>query len=556
MANKKYFCLVLHSHIPYVLNHGTWPHGLDWLNEAAAETYLPLLQVLVRLEKEGYKPNITISFTPVLMEQLSSSQFKEEFIGYLTMKLEMAVNDYLYFRHTGQKEFQAVALFWRDWYERISRFYIDELHSNIISAFRKLQDSGSIEITTSAATHSYFPLLSRDESIRMQVYQGKHVYARHFGRQPAGFWLPECAYRPGYIWTRPIGQPKSYKRQGVDEILGEAEFKYFFIDAHLLKGGEAKGVYLEKFPALRYLWEKYKARAKAEPVRPDDLYQPYLAHPSAVSFMARDQVTGHQVWSRHGGYPGDGSYLEFHKKHFPGGHRYWKITSNSSDLADKLPYDPNLALNRVEEHASHFVWLVNSIMENREQGLVTALYDTELFGHWWFEGPEWLYRVVKKFSSDSSTVKMIKASDALEEIPPITMVSLPEGSWGEGGFHWIWFNDENSWIWSRIYEVEELFWNLVTERDLFYRRDSRLIKLLSQEKFLLESSDWPFLISTMTARDYAEARVTLHYERAMKLFQLISQGAYLSEESEYFLKSVEKEDSLFKEIKLPDGNIL
>jgi len=556
MNNKKYFCLVLHSHIPYVLNHGTWPHGLDWLNEAAAETYLPLLQVLKRLENEGYRANLTISFTPVLMEQLSNSAFKQGFVDYLTMKLEAAVNDYLYFRHTGQKEFETLALFWRNWYERISKFFIDDLHSDLLSAFRQLQDAGAVEITTSAATHGYFPLLARDESIAFQVQQGKHTYARYFGRQPAGFWLPECAYRPGYIWTRPIGQSRSYKRRGVDEILGQAGLKYFFVDAHLLKGGEAKGVYLEKFPALKYLWEKYKARAKSEPIRPDDLYQPYLAYPSGVSFLARDEVTGQQVWSRHSGYPGDGNYLEFHKKHFPGGHRYWKITSSSSDLADKLPYDPNLALSRVEEHARHFAWLLNDILKDREEGIITSLYDTELLGHWWFEGPEWLYQVVKNLNSESSQVKLIKASSALEEIPPVTMVSLPEGSWGEGGFHWIWFNDENSWIWSRIYEVEELFWNLVSEPELFQRTDPRLVKMLAQEKFLLESSDWPFLISTMTARDYAEARASLHYERAIRLFQMISQGTYLSEEDEYFLKLVEKEDSLFKEIRLPDGNIL
>ncbi|MGB9893630.1 MAG: DUF1957 domain-containing protein, partial [Candidatus Saccharicenans sp.] len=163
--NKKYFCLVLHSHIPYVLNHGSWPHGTDWLYEAAAETYLPLLDVLKRLEKEGLKSGLTISFTPVLVEQLRSQKFRQGFIDYLTMKLESAVNDYLYFQQSGEKELWSIALFWKNWYEKIFRLFLDEFKSDLISAFKRFQESGSLEIITSAATHSYLPLLSRDESV-------------------------------------------------------------------------------------------------------------------------------------------------------------------------------------------------------------------------------------------------------------------------------------------------------------------------------------------------------------------------------------------------------
>ncbi|HEK85701.1 MAG TPA: DUF1957 domain-containing protein, partial [Candidatus Aminicenantes bacterium] len=506
-ATKKHFCLVLHSHIPYVLNHGTWPHGTDWLYEAAAETYLPLLEVLLRLEKEGIRSALTISFTPVLIEQLKSQKFSTGFINYLVMKLEAAAGDYLYFQQIGEKELAALASFWRRWYENIFRLFVDEFHSDLVGSFARFQQKRIIEITTSAATHSYLPLLSRDESVRHQIKQGYFVYQKYFGLNPAGFWLPECAYRPGYSWKPPVGQFAPYQRKGIDEILGEENLKYFFIDAHLLKGGEALGVYLEKFPALRYLWERYKEKSKSGPLRPEDPYQPYLAHPSAVTFLARDEVSGKQVWSRSSGYPGDGHYLEFHKKHFPGGLRYWKITSSSSDLADKLPYDFNQALERVEEHSNHFVWLLNNTLKNRrEGGIITSLYDTELFGHWWFEGPEWLYRVIKKLSAADSEVKPSTVSAALQKIPGRILVSLPEGSWGEGGFHWIWLNDETSWIWEKIYEVEKKCLPLMAGAARLEDGRSRLLKIFCQEKFLLESSDWPFLISTMTAGDYAAAR--------------------------------------------------
>lgn len=555
-SKKKYFCFVLHSHIPYVLNHGTWPHGTDWLYEAAAEAYLPLLEVLWRLEKEGLKSGLTISFTPVLVEQLKSQRFRQGFIDYLTMKLEASVNDYLYFQQTGEKKLLGLALFWRNWYERIFRLFVDEFRSDLIAGFSRFQEQGSVEIMTSAATHGYLPLLSRDESVEHQVQQGKFVYKKYFGRNPAGFWLPECAYRPGYSWKPPLGQEAPYQRKGVDEILGQENLAYFFVDSHLLKGGEAKGVYLEKFPALRYLWERYKEKSKPGLVRPQDPYQPYLVHPSQVSFFARDEISGKQVWSRSSGYPGDGNYLEFHKKHFPGGLRYWKITSSTSDLSDKLPYDYQKATERIEEHANHFVWLLNQTLKDHEQGVITSLYDTELFGHWWFEGPEWLYRVIKKLSLPDSQVKPAAASNCLEEIPAKMIVSLPEGSWGEGGFHWIWLNDETSWIWTRIYELEKRCLPLMSDKSALKKINPRLLKLFCQEKFLLESSDWPFLISTMTARDYAEARASLHFERAMRIFQLIEKGSDISKEEAFFLDKIEAEDSIFKEIILPDGNIL
>ncbi|NMC65364.1 MAG: DUF1957 domain-containing protein, partial [Acidobacteria bacterium] len=198
--NNKLLCFVLHSHIPYVIGHGTWPHGTDWLFEAAAETYLPLLEVLLRLEAEGLQAGLTISLTPVLVEQLSSQTFRQSFLDYLTMKLEASASDYLYFQRTGEKQLMNLALYWRKWYENIYHLFLDEFHSDLISAFGHFQETGSIEIITSAATHGYLPLLASDQSVRHQVQQGRFIYEKYFGRKPAGFWLPECAYRPAYGW--------------------------------------------------------------------------------------------------------------------------------------------------------------------------------------------------------------------------------------------------------------------------------------------------------------------------------------------------------------------
>ncbi len=547
----KFFSLVLHSHIPYVLAHGNWPHGMDWLYEAAAESYLPLLDVLHHLKKEGFPPHINISFTPVLMEQLKSQSFVSGFKKYLKMKIEIARQDRSYFEKTGQKALLGLTLHWEKWYERIYSRFTNDYSEDILGEYAKLQEEGQIEVLTSAATHAYLPLLSSDESVRWQVRQGKLIYAKYFNRQPAGFWLPECAYRPRYLWKRPLGDGPSVPRPGVDEILGEEGLGYFFVDTHLLSGGEVKGVYLDRFPALKLLWEKFRKSYQVEGSIPRSPYLPYLAEPSRVPFFVRDDKSGTQVWSGKTGYPGDGWYLEFHKKHFPGGMRYWRITSSHADLGDKQPYEPSKTRERLEENASHFVESIIATLKKQPEGVVASLYDTELFGHWWFEGPEWLSLVIKKLYQ--SEVKPLPASACVELLQPHVLVSLPEGSWGSGGFHWIWLNDDTSWIWEKIFWIEDEARSLPRS---VARERARLYKQFMREKFLLESSDWPFLISTWTARDYAENRAATHFERARTLVGWLKRETPLREDEQKQLVSWEEEDQIFSTIVTPNGDFI
>ena len=549
--SAKYFTLVLHSHIPYVLAHGSWPHGMDWLYEAAAESYLPLLRVFERLRDEGLPPRVNISFTPVLMEQLKSPSFAAGFKEYLRMKVEIARRDRAYFEKAGVNSLLPLTGYWEDWYTGLIDLFSGTCREDIIGAFRRLQDNDQIEVLTSAATHGYFPLLSEDDSIRWQVRQGRYCYEKYFGKKPAGFWLPECAYRPGYSWKSPLGGGRAVPRAGVDEILGEEGLGCFFVDTHLLGGGEAKGVYLNRFPALKLLWEKFKKEYRPAEEISKTPYLPYLAYPSKVPFLVRDERSGTQVWSGKSGYPGDGWYLEFHKKHFPGGMRYWRITASNADLGDKLPYDPARVRERLEENAGHFVESLSRSLDGQERGAVVALYDTELFGHWWFEGPEWLYLVLKRLHQ--TDVKPQTASRCLEALQPYSLISLPEGSWGTGGFHWIWLNEGTSWIWEKIYAIEKQATKLKT---LPKANNHRILKQFVREKFLLESSDWPFLISTWTARDYSENRAAEHFERARTLAEWIQRETPLSPYETQLLETWEEEDNLFSEVVAPDGRIV
>ncbi len=561
-----YFVLVLHTHLPYVIGHGRWPHGMDWLNEAVSECYIPLLNVFNELKDEGVNFKVTINISPILAEQLMNRKFVEEFLEYLDMRIESAKQDEVEFNRIGRKNLVNVAKFWIEYYEDIKRSFLERYDRNLISAFRQLQESGHIEIITCAGTHGYLPLLALDTSVQAQVKLGVKVYERYFGVKPKGIWLPECAYRPAYKWKIPV-QPEQelpeyeYERKGVEEFLSENGIEFFFIDTATLKGGKTIGVYLERFEGLRKLWEQFESQVKYRPEEEKSPYELYLVssgkpEKKPVVVFTRDPKTGLQVWSGEWGYPGDGWYLDFHKKKFPSGLRYWRVTNSKADLADKLEYELDKVESRLEENSSHFVELITATLKEHfdksgKIGVLTAPYDTELFGHWWFEGPRFLKKVFQKLNK-SELVKPATASEAIEKLQPSTVVSLPEGSWGEGGYHYIWLNKDTEWTWRHIYSNEFKMRELA--RKFVNSNDDKLIfmlKQLARELLLLQASDWQFLISTISARDYAEARVAYHNENFVRIADIIERYAStgeLSYEDWNFVVECAEIDDVFDDI--------
>lgn len=557
---------MLHSHLPYVLSHGTWPHGTDWLNEAAAETYVPLLNVFNRLVDEGMSPKVTVGLTPVLTEMLASGEFKEEFKGYLGQKRSAAANDIEEFTRIGETHMAGLARMWQDFYGSVYTDFTERYGQDLIGAYGRLQDEGHIEIITSGATHGYFPLLSRDSSIQAQLKQAKLSYRRHFGKDPVGMWLPECAYRPSYSWARPVEEGEAEEpclRKGVEELLSENGIRYFFIDAHLLKGGRAIGVYIDRFEDLKKLWSRFEEQYK--PLPEDTEKTPYKVYwvgsgvkgKGPVAVFTRDPKTGLQVWSGERGYPGDPNYLDFHKKRFPGGLKYWQVTDSSADLVDKTPYHPDNAYARLPENAGHFKELIKENLRAHleatgDEGIVVSPYDAELFGHWWFEGPEWIYHVIKYIYKDGE-VRPVTAGEYIAGKTPGEVITLPEGSWGEGGYHWIWLNDTNKWTWKHVYEAEDKMQELasILSEHAEDKELEDIIKQAARELLLLESSDWQFLISTRSAIDYAEGRIVRHSDDFKRLAAMAEKKAKeedLSEGDRNFLKLVMKRDALFPDI--------
>ncbi|HZQ38359.1 MAG TPA: 1,4-alpha-glucan branching protein, partial [Dehalococcoidia bacterium] len=188
------FSFVLHSHLPYCRRAGRWPHGEEWLHEAASETYLPLVDVLRDLQRRGVRFNLTIGITPILAEQLADDTVRANLRDFMEEKLERAKADVARFQREDDERRLAAARWYAGQYERLLALYA-ELGDNVLTGFKALQDAGVLEIATSAATHGYMPLMERDSTISAQFTVGAQSYRRHFGREARSCWLPECAYR-------------------------------------------------------------------------------------------------------------------------------------------------------------------------------------------------------------------------------------------------------------------------------------------------------------------------------------------------------------------------
>ncbi len=550
------FTFVLHSHLPYARMAGRWPHGEEWIHEAAAETYIPLLNALYDLHEAGVAYQATIGLTPILVEQLSDPDVLDNLDAYLDEKIASASADIARFEKLTPPDLHMayLARWYTGWFEDVKRSVDTRFGRDLIGAFRRLQDAGRIEITTSAATHGYLPLLSRDSSIYGQIKTGVEAYRHHFGRAPRGIWLPECAYRPAYV------DDAGRLRPGLEQFLHELGIEVFFSETHTIEGGQPVGVAAgDAIGPYGEVKRRYVIPVQAAiPRREASTFKPYYVSDTAggpnapqhsgVAVIGRDNRTGMQVWSADWGYPGDYDYREFHKKDGISGMQYWRVTGARVDLGFKDAYHPDWAMSKVSEHARHFAWLVADRLkqyhnETGGYGLIASNYDTELFGHWWFEGIEWIKQVLMLLAEDPA-VELVTASGFVERHPPAEVLHIPESSWGMGGNHWTWDNHDTHWMWAPIHAAEARM-EALAARFVDPSEDERaVLNQAARELLLLQSSDWPFLVTTGQAREYAIRRFTRHVER----FEALAAGLETGQPDRRMADELYEVDKIYPDI--------
>ena len=530
------FCLVLHGHMPYVLRHGTWPHGEDWLYEAAAETYLPLLGAIDECRFLKGDPKVTLGLTPILLEQLAHEDFKDGFEKYLEDRIARAVSDRKQFEKADELHMAYLAERWEQFYRKLGEQFA-AMDRSIPKAVGEQVARGSIEVLTSGATHGYLPLLLEDSSIRAQLRAGINSSERILGFRPRGVWLPENAYRPSGHWNPATSWGTTGHRKGIEQFVADEDLTHFFVENHLVENSRPR--------------QPGPGATVHEPVwATSDEYDR-----EAVAAFARDPYICKQVWCGFVGYPADGVYMEFHKRHGERrGLRYWKVTDRKSDLGGKDPYYPDDVPGKVYEHAQHFCNQVKQRLwdeHNRsgQHGVVVACFDAELFGHWWFEGPTFLRDVLLTLNADPD-IELCTAEEYLKQHPPEKRVIMPEGSWGADGDHRVWTNEKVNWIWQIEYRCEVLFGKLTY--NLPWRKNRKLREVLEKagrELLLLQASDWPFVISRDQAVDYGIKRLVGHVGR-FELFADIAER--LAEDPKYLTKLNAVQKSELKDAELHD----
>lgn len=544
------FTFVLHSHLPYARQAGMWPHGEEWVHEAIAETYVPLWTALYDLADEGVDYRITISITPILAEQLADPLIVEHFLTYAEERAAWAAADIARFQDAGDEQMAKLAKYFHHWYSRTLTSFRDRFNKDLLGSLKKLQDRGLVEISTSAATHGYLPLLARDSSIYGQIQTGVDTFIKHFGRRPKAIWLPECAYRPAYV-EQVDGQ--SVTRPGLESFLAAQDIRVFFSETHTVEGGrpvgkaagDAVGIY-GAMPRRKLVTPPAEQQQK-----PGTTYKSYWVGdaPGQTAVLGRNNRTGQQVWSGSFGYPGDEWYREFHRKDGVSGMQYWRVGGPGTDLGSKPPYDPDHAQNRVQDHARHFVSLVDDLLrqykeETGEYGIIASNYDTELFGHWWFEGVDWLKGVLRGLS-ELEDVDMTTASTWVNEHGGDDVMILPESSWGMGGNHYTWSNPDTDWMWPLIHAAENRMEELVAANPDAQGDMLRVLNQAARELLLLESSDWPFLVTTGQANEYATQRFNEHVDRFNSLADIAERSGEMAGSEQETLAALEERDNPF-----------
>ena len=515
-----YLMLVLHAHLPFV-RHPEEPVFLEegWLFEAITETYIPLLERYDRMDREGIAARVTMTWSPPLCEMLADPLLMARYRHHMERLLELSEREVHWKRGCDMHE---AAVMYRDHY-RYCLEQFDRWGGNILRWVRDLTERGIVEPITCGATHGFLPLMQTREARRAQIAVAADNYRKHFGRDPKGIWLPECGYTPG-----------------LEQLLKDLGIRFFFVDSH--------GIYYGT-PRPRY-----------------GVYAPVYC-PGGVAAFGRDPDSSRQVWSAEAGYPGDPVYREFYRDlgydgdydyireflHPDGvrrnlGLKYHAVTGKVQ-LHEKQAYVPSNAYGRAIEHGEDFARRRVEQCKHLQdligrEPLIVSPYDAELFGHWWFEGPQFIESALRACIT-SGEVTPVTGSEYLQRFPVNQVVTPSASSWGDNGYNGVWLNPGNDWIYRHYHVAEERM--RAAAREWNHTSDplrKRVLNQMGRELLLAQSSDWAFIMTTGTSPGYATRRVRDHIARFTGLHDMLRYDHI----PEHDLHQIEWRDTIFQEI--------
>ena len=520
---RGYLCFVLHAHLPFV-RHPEREYFLEehWLFEGITETYLPLLDMLDHLAADRVPVRLTVSISPTLATMLRDPLLLGKYERHLGRLCNLAWREVE--RTRRDPSFSPVAGFYWDRLHRLQHLFAEVYRRDLLAQFARLEDRGVVELLTCAATHGFLPHHRADPgSVAAQVAAGVAEHRRLLNRSPRGLWIPECAYF-----------------EGLDSILRDAGIEYFFVDTHAV---------LNATSPPRF-----------------GVHAPILC-PSGVAAFGRDEESSAQVWSSEQGYPGDPAYRDFYRDIGydldaayvapyldPAGTRgmtglkYHRITGRTDH---KEPYRRDQALRAAARHAADFVrnrglqidWLRGGM---DRPPLVVSMYDAELFGHWWFEGTDWLELVMRGLPG--AGIAAISPAQYLAQHPVAQRAFPSDSSWGEHGYFDVWLMAENDWILPPLHEagrrMRDLARRFAPEGGRASGAERRALAQAGRELLLAQASDWPFILKNRTTPEYARRRVRQHLSRFDQLARMLERRQV----DDQALGGIEDQDRIFPDL--------
>jgi 1,4-alpha-glucan branching enzyme len=494
---KGYLLLVLHAHLPYV-RHPEFERFLEerWFFEAVTETYIPLIKFFDQLRRENIPFKLTLSISPPLANMMEDPLLQQRCRRHLEQLIELAEKETERTREWGDVNF--LSWMYKRLFDEALDVYVNRCRCNLLQAFKEFADQGYLELITCAGTHGYLPMLrSEPATVKAQVFSAVREHQRLFGKTPSGMWVPECAYYPG-----------------LENVLADAGIRYFLVDSHGIEHADPKPLFGVHAPLLT---------------------------PSGVAAFGRNPSTSRLVWSSRIGYPADYNYREYYRdigydlpqetlepyQYAKGirtqtGIKYHRITGTTQD---KHLYNPDWARNTVERHARDFVGRCRD--QSARTGyrmpfppVLVSPYDAELFGHWWFEGPQWIYHVLREISYQHD-LALTTPGEYLNQ-HPIQQKAIPgPSSWGKNGYNEHWVNPKTDWMWRPLHEAAVRMTTTVqrTPELPAGSMPDRCLRQAGRELMLAQSSDWPFIITNGTTEEYARRRFTDHLNRFHDLLQ-------------------------------------
>jgi 1,4-alpha-glucan branching enzyme len=515
--------LILHAHLPYV-RHPEFDRFLEerWFFEAVIETYVPLIKFFDKLKAEGTPFKVTLSVSPPLANMMEDPLLQERCARHIDLSLALAEKEVQ--RTKDWPDVRFLSHLYKRLFEEAKETFNDRCGRRLVSAFKEFAASGHLELITCAGTHGFLPVLrSEPGTVRAQVFTAVQEHQRIFGQTPLGMWVPECAFYPG-----------------LDEVLAEAGVRYFVVDSHAIEHADPRPLFGVAAPVYT---------------------------PSGVAAFGRHPTTSKLVWSSIIGYPADYNYREYYRdigfdldqeylapfQYAEGvrshtGIKYCRITGPGEH---KELYNPDWAADTARRHAHDFVLRCRAEARRARGGMpfpsvIVSPYDAELFGHWWFEGPQWIYHVFRELAWCGDELYAATPGEYLGWHPIQQKATPAPSSWGKKGYNEHWINPKTEWVWRPLHEAAARMRQMVQRHPgcIAGSLPDRALRQAGRELMLAQASDWPFIITNGTTEEYARRRLTDHLNRCHFLLD----GLERQEIDPNKLEVMEYVDAIFPEL--------